>query len=191
MSGVLSSRRPLNRCVLSERVRQRDNGLEENRMARKDSLLRLHQRLVARRNALREALVGDLGHLKDLSRPTIGGDTADAAVDTAYEEVSSQLAEQESRELYQIERALQRMQDSSYGVCEHCGSKIAMARLSALPYVTTCINCQREQERYGENGFGGSQGGESWQKLYDTELADHEPTVNLSDIEMDLSESGR
>ena len=77
-------------------------------MARKDALLRLHTRLVARRDALRKALSGEMDH-REFAAMTDVGDNVDAAVDTANEEISSQLAEIESRELSQIEHALQRI----------------------------------------------------------------------------------
>ncbi|MDA1202362.1 MAG: TraR/DksA family transcriptional regulator, partial [Planctomycetota bacterium] len=80
------------------------------------------------------------------------GDLVDAAYDSAQDEISSQLAEVESRELASIENALERMQEGSYGQCEVCGGRIPVARLQALPYATMCIGCQRELERSGEVG---------------------------------------
>ena len=153
-------------------------------MARKDALLRLHQSLLARREALRKAHADDLSLLEDqggLGR----GDSVDAATDTAQDEISSQMAQLESRELMQIERALKRMREGGYGQCEHCEIKIPMARLNALPYSTTCIECQREKERLGEAGGGDG----DWGKVHDSENSDQD--ISLNDIELDLSESGR
>ncbi|MFM9059855.1 MAG: TraR/DksA family transcriptional regulator [Planctomycetaceae bacterium] len=117
-------------------------------MARKDSLLNLHAILVRRRDALRAALAGDLTLLREL-RSESPGDVIDAAYDSAQDEINSQLAEVESRELAGIENALDRMKAGSYGLCEVCNGKIPMARLHALPYATMCIDCQRELERSG------------------------------------------
>lgn len=117
-------------------------------MARKDALLNLHAILVRRRDALRRALAGDLTLLREL-RSESPGDVIDAAVDSAQDEISSQLAEVEARELGSIETALERMKDGSYGTCEVCGGKIPLARLQALPYATMCIGCQRELELEG------------------------------------------
>lgn len=162
-------------------------------MARnKDALLRLHSRLVKRRDALRKALSGDLDSLRVYASTFDVGDTADAAVDTANDEINSQLAELESRELEQIENALRRIEKGAYGRCEHCNGKIAEARLNALPYTTTCIDCQREAERFGSRGHSGSSAAR-WEKLDDRRIDDGErdTEINLSDFEMDLSESGR
>jgi len=120
-------------------------------MARKDALAKMRAILVKRRDAPRSALAGDLTLLKEL-RSQSPGDLVDAAYDSAQDEISSQLAEVESRELASIENALERMQEGSYGQCEVCGGRIPVARLQALPYATMCIGCQRELERSGEAG---------------------------------------
>ncbi|MFN9370211.1 MAG: TraR/DksA family transcriptional regulator [Planctomycetia bacterium] len=122
-------------------------------MARKDALLNLRSILVRRRDALRSALAGDLTLLREL-RSESPGDVVDAAYDSAQDELSSQLAEVESRELANIENALERMKAGSYGLCEVCGGKIPLARLNALPYATMCIECQRDLERSGSSGHG-------------------------------------
>ncbi len=114
-------------------------------MARKDSILKLRSLLVLRRDALRKALAGDLSSLKALPEQT-GGDVVDAALDAAQDEISSQLAEVESRELAQIDGALERMREGKYGECDICQGRIPLARLNALPYAMTCIECQRASE---------------------------------------------
>ncbi len=161
-------------------------------MARKDALLRLHARLVARRDALRKALNGDFDSYRELAAQDAVGDNVDAAVDTANEEISSQLVEIESRELGQIEHALSRIVQGVYGRCEYCGGKIAEARLNALPYTNSCIECQRENERSGQS-FHSGMDTQRWDKIYDKspDDADRDSDIKLSDFEMDLSESGR
>ena len=151
-------------------------------MARRDALLRLHKSLLARRAALRKALAGELADLRKASAQS--GDSADVAFDTGSDEITTQLAELEARELSQIERALARIKQGSYGVCELCQSKIPVARLNALPYSTTCIECQREMERYPDwDRHGGSA---SWEKVYDAATPlEEQREVDLSQIEID------
>jgi DnaK suppressor protein len=132
-------------------------------MARKDSILNLRALLVQRRDALRRALAGDLSLLKSMAEQS-GGDVVDAALDAAQDEISSQLAEVESRELAQIENALERMRQGSYGQCEVCETKIPLARLTALPYAMTCIDCQRAAEA-------GGQVGNSWATFIDSDMS--------------------
>ncbi len=147
-------------------------------MARKDAILSMRQILIMRRNALRTALAGDLSLLKEL-RAQAAGDVIDAALDSAQDEISSQLAEVESRELASIENALERMREGQYGVCEGCTCSIPMARLNALPYATLCIDCQRESERFGK----GAGGDGDWARLLDSS---GDADVTISDIEIDV-----
>jgi len=145
-------------------------------MARKDSILKLRDLLVKRRDALRRALAGDLSLLKALHDQT-SGDVVDAALDAAQDEISSKLAEVESRELANIEVALERMRGGSYGVCEICNGKIPLARLTALPYATTCIECQRASE---QSGAGGGYAGD-WSRVLDGGAVDMD--ISFSDLE--------
>lgn len=159
-------------------------------MARKEAMLRLHARLVARRDALRKALNGDLDSLRQLSSLSVG-DQVDAAVETAHDEISSQLIEIESRELEQIEHALKRIVRGVYGRCEFCGSKISEARLNALPYTNSCIDCARENERMGHRQ-GYRPESTRWDKAFEKhDDSDGDGPVDLSDFEMDVSETGR
>jgi DnaK suppressor protein len=153
-------------------------------MARRDALLRLHKALVARREELRRRLGGELSSLLTKSADT--GDAADQAFDSGNEEVNSQLAELESRELGQVERSLMRLKQGTYGVCEGCQKKIPVARLNALPFITTCIQCQQEMERYG--GGGRYSGSIDWDKVSQAERPlEDQREVNLADIELDMS----
>lgn len=145
-------------------------------MARKDSILKMRELLVKRRDALRRALAGDLSMLKSLSDQG-GGDVVDAALDAVQDEISSKLAEVESRELANIETALERMRGGNYGVCEICNCKIPLARLNALPYATNCIECQRAAETSGVGGHYAA----DWTRVLDGGLLDTE--VSFSDLE--------
>ena len=149
-------------------------------MARKDAIHELRQILIKRRDALRKALAGDLSLLKELRQQT-SGDMVDAALDSAQDEISSQLAEVESRELANIEIALERIREGHYGACESCECQIPMARLQALPYATLCINCQREAEKSG-NAAGGNA---NWGRVLDLDAGDNDSALN--DIELDVT----
>ncbi len=120
-------------------------------MSRKDVLLNMRTILVNRRDALRAALKGDLTALRELALAS--GDIADFALDAAHEEVTSQMAEVESRELALIEEALGRISTGGYGICEDCEKPIPLARLQALPYATMCIKCQINAEKKGSRAW--------------------------------------
>ncbi|MER3415422.1 MAG: hypothetical protein C4297_04305 [Gemmataceae bacterium] len=153
-------------------------------MARKDALIRLHKRLLARRDALRKALAGQLS---DLAKGGATGDIADIAFDIGAGEISSQLAELEARELQLVERALEKLEQGTYGICELCGQKIPVARLNAMPYCVYCIKCQREVER--NPNWHQDRRDARWDRVYDQKVFrdEEEPEISLSDLEIDLS----
>jgi DnaK suppressor protein len=146
-------------------------------MARKESILKMQDLLVKRRDALRRALAGDLSLLMQL-REQSGSDVVDAALDAAQDEISSQLAEVESRELASIERALVRIREGVYGVCEVCAAKIPIARLNALPYATMCIECQQA----AEDGTLEDRRAADWSRVVDAGYS--EGDVQVSDLEL-------
>jgi DnaK suppressor protein len=155
-------------------------------MARRDALVRLQKTLMARAAALRRALAGELEDLRNSKAAGYTGDAADAAFDAGNEELASQLAEFEAREVNQIERALERMRQGTYGLCEICSHKIPVARLNALPYSTTCVKCQREMENYP--GLAKRRGGPNWEKIAEAQRPlEEQREVDLSDLELDLS----
>ena len=155
-------------------------------MARLDALLRLHKSLLGRRTELRKKLQGELADLRNLQAADSTGDSADAAFEAGSDEMASQLAEFDARELGQIDRALARLKQGTYGICEVCQAKIPVARLNALPYTTFCIDCQREMERYPD--WEDRRNAANWEKVFDAEAPlEEQREVDLSDLEMDLS----
>lgn len=153
-------------------------------MSRRDALLRLHKSLMTRRTDLRNRLGGELEDLGKGTTVNATGDAADAAFDTGSEEVVTQLAELEARELSQIERAITRLKQGTYGLCEICQIKIPVARLNALPYSTTCIKCQREMELYPDHDWE-ERRSRNWENVSDSDGP--EERINLNDIEIDYS----
>jgi DnaK suppressor protein len=117
-------------------------------MQKRNALLRLHKTLLARWRDLHEKLADELANLCDFNAADYTGDSADVAFETSSDEMSSQLAELDAFELSQIEQALARLKQGTYGICENCERKITLTRLNALPYATLCINCERQMEKY-------------------------------------------
>ena len=153
-------------------------------MARRDALLRLHKTLQSRLADLRKKLSDDMHDLRNAKNAATSGDVADAAFESGSDEMASQLAELDSREITQIERAVARLKQGTYGLCENCQEKIPVGRLNALPYTTLCIACQRELERYPTWGRGGSVG--NWENVFDASRYDDHKEVDLSKLEIDL-----
>jgi RNA polymerase-binding protein DksA len=76
-----------------------------------------------------------------------GDDQADAGTKTFEREHELSLAANSRDLLSQVERALQRLEDGTYPICESCGNPIGKARLQAFPRATLCVTCKQREER--------------------------------------------
>jgi RNA polymerase-binding transcription factor len=72
---------------------------------------------------------------------------ADTATVTLDREVDYSLEENAAHVLREIDDALKRLDDGTFGTCRRCGKPIGEERLDAMPYVTLCIDCKRLEER--------------------------------------------
>ena len=75
------------------------------------------------------------------------GDIYDLASNERERELTLTLGDRDRGKLSQIEGALERIGDGSYGECEECEEPIADNRLRALPFTKVCIECQSKKER--------------------------------------------
>lgn len=143
-------------------------------MSRKDALIRLHARLVAQRNALREKILDEMGlaYLQDDGINDIG----ETASQVERSELHTQLAALESRELQVIEHAIALIREGRYGTCERCQKPIPVARLQALPFAATCVDCQRHAEESGAS----EEVSENWAGAmeYESRSRDEEPELH-------------
>ncbi len=76
-----------------------------------------------------------------------GDDQADAGAKTYQREHDLAVTHNARELLTQNERALGRMADGTYGICESCGNPIGKARLQAFPRATLCVQCKQREER--------------------------------------------
>jgi DnaK suppressor protein len=76
-----------------------------------------------------------------------GMDTYDLASEERDREINFILSDRDRSKGQQIDDALARMADGSYGVCDSCGLEIAEERLRAMPFTRLCRDCQQDQER--------------------------------------------
>jgi DnaK suppressor protein len=71
---------------------------------------------------------------------------ADTATETYDRELDYTLEENSEHVLAEIDGAIDRIDNGTYGTCRSCGQQIAEERLEARPYATLCIDCQRLRE---------------------------------------------
>ena len=121
--------------------------------ARKTLPKTLQKQLRAALEAERDELLGqvsDLDSEAEVSRWRDGGfddDPADSGSANLERDRVQSLSGHARRILAEVEAALQRMDEGTYGVCANCGQAIERDRLEALPYATLCMDCKRGEER--------------------------------------------
>jgi RNA polymerase-binding protein DksA len=76
-----------------------------------------------------------------------GQDQADVGATSFERDYELTVLNSERDKLAQIERALARIDDGTYGVCESCGNPIGKMRLMAFPRATLCMTCKQREER--------------------------------------------
>jgi DnaK suppressor protein len=72
---------------------------------------------------------------------------ADISNESDEREKVASLITRESEVLKELDAALERVTDATYGKCEMCSDDIPPARLKALPFATLCVKCQAEAEK--------------------------------------------
>ena len=72
---------------------------------------------------------------------------ADVATDTYDREFSLGLASNERAWLYEIDDALKKIEDGTFGICEGCKMLITKVRLKAVPHARLCLKCQEKREK--------------------------------------------
>ena len=98
---------------------------------------------------LRERLIEERTHLRGTLAESTAADAHPAEVGSdSFEHVEVLgLAEQATRAIKEIDRALDRMEQGTYGTCESCGRAISVERLEAIPSASRCAACQSKVEQ--------------------------------------------
>lgn len=119
-------------------------------MMQKEQLDGIRQRLVADR----ESLLADIDDTRVDNQNQqddygAGNHMADDATEVFLRERNIALNNNASDILAQVDAAIERIDNGTYGTCTRCGRAINPERLEALPYAPYCISCQSEIERGG------------------------------------------
>jgi len=77
------------------------------------------------------------------------GDFYDDAESEKGRQLNHLLSERDRIKLAQIDDAIEKVEDATYGICEECGCEIPKKRLNVLPFARCCIECQSDMERQG------------------------------------------
>lgn len=102
----------------------------------------------ARLIRLRDQLAGQVSALKDESlRREDAMDLAEDGTDAFDRQFALNLAGAEQDSIFEIDEALRRLDNGTYGMCEGCTGAVGFTRLNALPFARTCVYCQSELEK--------------------------------------------
>jgi DnaK suppressor protein len=103
--------------------------------------------------AMRARLQGDMTQMEDgaLNRDhskttSMPSSMAELGSDNFDQELTLSLLGSEKDALDQIDGALKRIEEGSFGLCEECGKRIPEPRLEAIPYAALCVQCASQQE---------------------------------------------
>jgi RNA polymerase-binding transcription factor len=108
----------------------------------REQLLKLRTQL-EKDIAIKEQQVAEDGDDLAPERGGVGNHMADDANETAEQETMLTLQHNAERLLAQVNTALARLDEGTYGICANCGKPINPARLEARPFSTLCIDCQQ------------------------------------------------
>jgi RNA polymerase-binding protein DksA len=108
-------------------------------------------------NEKRDALLKSLGYIKEAAMDTSLTDysgshstytyhMADQGTDSQEREKAFLFAHREGRYLDHLDRAMERIEEGTYGVCLECGNLISKERLEAVPHARLCIECKSNEE---------------------------------------------
>jgi DnaK suppressor protein len=102
-------------------------------------------------------LSGDISPGVEMER---GGDFADQSAKLYEHELALSILSKQSDWNRLVDKALRKIDDGTYGICEICGDPIPKERLEALPFAELDVKCQERVEKYGfarrdtNQGFG-------------------------------------
>jgi len=92
-----------------------------------------------------ELLASAKGEPEALATSVQSPDAVEFAIKTVEQDLTATAAELRSRMLKEIENALERVAEGTYGDCESCGEEISHNRLKAIPWARFCLSCQELQ----------------------------------------------
>jgi len=107
---------------------------------------------------IKEKVIDEIKHISDdtlkKSQKDASGDIsgytyhmADVASDAYDREFSLGLASNERQSLYELDDAIKKIEEGTFGICEECKSLISKTRLKVVPFARLCVKCQERKEK--------------------------------------------
>jgi DnaK suppressor protein len=121
--------------------------MNKKELARFRKLVQAERDRVRRNLGIIEEEISDRTSNKTSGSQGYSNHMADIGSDAIEQEQAFLHASQETEYLKQLDEALKRIDQGSYGVCENCGDKIPLKRLEAYLAAELCILCKSKQEK--------------------------------------------
>jgi DnaK suppressor protein len=113
----------------------------------RDELLRERARVLSAIENLRASHPGSLDDESEEISGSSDNHLGETATATLGREIDYTLGENSEQVLHEIDAALRRIDEGTYGTCAACGQEIAPERLDAYPWASLCIDDARKKER--------------------------------------------
>jgi DnaK suppressor protein len=142
--GVVSRSRdgvrekPATKTKTSERPRNETKKLN-------DQLKVFKEMLIQKKSSLTHYLKTELSELEAADKHHLA-DLEEMASDTHDTDSVCEIMAVGASTIDQIDQALAKIEEGTYGTCEDCGDQIAFERLEALPFATLCVECKKRRE---------------------------------------------
>ena len=148
---------------------------------REESIKKIKQKLIKERDEIIEKLkenqADEFKKLKDDI-----GDNFDKALENISMETMLTFSGLDKKKLEEIEYAIKKIENGTYGFCEECGEEIPIARLEVLPFAKYCIECQEEmEEERGKKNEIGRKTVDVEDGLYKKEIGEEDDIIKYED----------
>lgn len=112
-----------------------------------DQLKELKDLLLTRRKELQDEMEQNLANLAPAERTSSVSQDESARLKNLTREVDSRLTNLDAADLTRIDRALEAMDEGTYGLCDECGCHIPFERLKIEPMTQHCVGCKSAWEK--------------------------------------------
>ncbi len=120
---------------------------EKDREVFRDLLLELRRRFVQNVSQMQQEIRDGAGAAQGERSDMPLEHLADRGSDNYARDLMLGMIQDSEAEIIDIDRALEKLDEGTYGVCEGCGEDIPAARMKAIPFASLCLDCKQIEEQ--------------------------------------------